>query len=257
MDGEGLLVVPTAEDWENDRYHLRDWHDDPECERLSTPTARRVLLHRLAEHYPDDVERPPVPHFVPYGESHQESLLHPRSKEFRSCSSPTIRVGACTRTTTTTPGAVRSRPARSSARRLRLRASVDQPAGRRSPEHARRRHRPHVQRPRRGSGRRASVRTRHPPAPCTKITEPASTTSSSASSTAQVPTTSSAPRTPRRRTAPARLPTASWSTSRRSTCSSWLSSIPRRSPRSTTRPPARSRKPLSSRKANKHEDFRS
>ncbi len=80
---KGYFVVPTAEDWENDRYHLRDWHDDPECERLSTPTGKIEFYSTgLAEHYPDDVERPPVPHFVPYGESHQESLLHPRSKEF-------------------------------------------------------------------------------------------------------------------------------------------------------------------------------
>lgn len=80
---KGYFVVPTAEDWENDRYHLRDWHDDPECERLSTPTGKIEFYSTgLAEHYPDDVERPPVPHFVPYGKSHQESLLHPRSKEF-------------------------------------------------------------------------------------------------------------------------------------------------------------------------------
>ncbi len=80
---KGYFVVPTAEDWENDRYHLRDWHEDAECERLSTPTGKIEFYSTgLAAHYPDDVERPPVPHFVPYGESHQESLLHPRSKEF-------------------------------------------------------------------------------------------------------------------------------------------------------------------------------
>lgn len=80
---KGYYVVPTAEDWENDRMHFRDWYNDAECEKLSTPTGKIEFYSTgLAEHYPDDVERPPVPHFVPYGESHQESLLHPRSKEF-------------------------------------------------------------------------------------------------------------------------------------------------------------------------------
>jgi len=80
---KGYFVVPTAKDWENDRYHFSDWYKDAECERLSTPTGKIEFYSTgLAEHYPDDVERPPVPHFVPYGESHQESLLHPRSKEF-------------------------------------------------------------------------------------------------------------------------------------------------------------------------------
>lgn len=80
---KGYYVVPTAKDWENDRCHLRGWYEDAESERLSTPTGKiEFYSTALAEHYPDDVERPPVPHFVPYGESHQESMLHPRSKEY-------------------------------------------------------------------------------------------------------------------------------------------------------------------------------
>ena len=36
----------------------------------------------LAEHFPDDDERPPVPHWIPYGESHQETLVCERAKEY-------------------------------------------------------------------------------------------------------------------------------------------------------------------------------
>ncbi|WP_139653289.1 molybdopterin-dependent oxidoreductase [Raoultibacter phocaeensis] len=80
---KGYFVVPTAENWENDRLHMRPWYEDPDSEPLSTPTGKvEFYSTALAEHYPDDVERPPVPHFVPYGESHTESLLHPRAKEY-------------------------------------------------------------------------------------------------------------------------------------------------------------------------------
>ena len=36
----------------------------------------------MAEHFPDDDERPPVPHIIPNGKRHQESLLCDRAKEF-------------------------------------------------------------------------------------------------------------------------------------------------------------------------------
>ncbi|MFA6807931.1 MAG: molybdopterin dinucleotide binding domain-containing protein, partial [Eubacteriales bacterium] len=35
-----------------------------------------------AEFFPDDKERQPVPHWIPYGESHQESESHPRSEKY-------------------------------------------------------------------------------------------------------------------------------------------------------------------------------
>ena len=80
---KGYFVVPTAENWENDRFHLRDWYNDPEAEKFNTPTGKIEFYSTgLAKYYPNDEERPPVPHFIPYGESHSESLLHPRAKEY-------------------------------------------------------------------------------------------------------------------------------------------------------------------------------
>jgi len=61
---------------------------------LKTPSGKiEFVSQNLAKHFPDDMERPPVPHWIPYGEQHQESLLHPRAKI--CCWCPIIRVGEC------------------------------------------------------------------------------------------------------------------------------------------------------------------
>ena len=80
---KGYYVVPTAEDWEDDPRGMRPFYDDPEGNPLITPTGLIEFKSTLLEQFfPDDEERPPVPHFVPYGESHSESLLHPRAQEY-------------------------------------------------------------------------------------------------------------------------------------------------------------------------------
>jgi trimethylamine-N-oxide reductase (cytochrome c) len=48
-----------------------------------TPTGKiEFYATGLAEHFPDDEERPPVPHYIPHGVSHQESLSHPKAQKF-------------------------------------------------------------------------------------------------------------------------------------------------------------------------------
>ena len=80
---KGYWVVPTDPDWESHPAGLIGFYEDPENHPLETPTGKlEFYSQRLAEHFPDDKERPPVPHFIPYGESHQESLLHPRAKKY-------------------------------------------------------------------------------------------------------------------------------------------------------------------------------
>ncbi|MEM2914991.1 MAG: hypothetical protein QXH91_06305 [Candidatus Bathyarchaeia archaeon] len=50
---------------------------------LETPTGKLEIVSKgLAEHFQDDNERPPLPHYIPYGKTHQESLLHPRAKKY-------------------------------------------------------------------------------------------------------------------------------------------------------------------------------
>lgn len=82
LEEKGYYVIPTAEDWEDDPVANTAFYNDPESNPLSTPTGKvEYYSTGLAEHYPDDKERPIVPGFVPYGETHTESMLHPRSKE--------------------------------------------------------------------------------------------------------------------------------------------------------------------------------
>jgi len=80
---KGYWVVPTDPKWEEYKPGLTDFYDDPENNPLTTPSGKiEFYSERLAKHFPGDKERPPVPHWIPYGESHQESLLHPRAKKY-------------------------------------------------------------------------------------------------------------------------------------------------------------------------------
>ncbi len=81
---KGYWVVPSdPEDGEKNKPGLRNFYDDPENNPLTTPSGKiEFYSARLEKHFPGDKERPPVPHWIPYGESHQESLLHPRAKKY-------------------------------------------------------------------------------------------------------------------------------------------------------------------------------
>lgn len=80
---KGYWMVPTAPDWQSHKAGMKSFYDDPEQNPLTTPSGKiEFYSERLARHFPDDKERPPVPHWVPYGESHQESLLHPRAQKY-------------------------------------------------------------------------------------------------------------------------------------------------------------------------------
>lgn len=77
------IVVPVADDWEEDAAGFANFCNDPEQYPLTTPTGLLEFKSTaLEEYFPDDEERPPVPHWVPYGKSHAESLLHERSKKY-------------------------------------------------------------------------------------------------------------------------------------------------------------------------------
>jgi anaerobic selenocysteine-containing dehydrogenase len=77
------FVVPTSPDWKQDPPGMRRFYDNPEANPLRTPTGKIEFESvGLKEHFADDDERPPVPHWIPYGETHQESLLHPRSRQY-------------------------------------------------------------------------------------------------------------------------------------------------------------------------------
>lgn len=76
-------VVPTSPDWKKDPPGLKKFYDDPKGNPLHTPTGKIEFESvGLKENFPDDEERPPVPHWIPYGKTHQESLLLPRAKDY-------------------------------------------------------------------------------------------------------------------------------------------------------------------------------
>jgi molybdopterin guanine dinucleotide-containing S/N-oxide reductase-like protein len=76
-------VVPTEPEWEKYPAGMYEFYKDPEKHPLKTPSGKLEFYSLgLAEHFPDDEERPPVPHWIPYGESHQESLQLPRARKY-------------------------------------------------------------------------------------------------------------------------------------------------------------------------------
>jgi len=80
---KGYFVIPTDPEWKKHSPGLLDFYQDPEKNPLKTPSGKiEFYSQNLAKHFPDDKERPPVPRWIPYGESHQESLLHPRAKQY-------------------------------------------------------------------------------------------------------------------------------------------------------------------------------
>jgi trimethylamine-N-oxide reductase (cytochrome c) len=80
---KGYYVIPTDPEWEKYPHGLIDFYEDPENNPLDTPSGKiEFYAQGLAKHFPDDDERPPVPHYIPYGESHQESFLHPKAKKY-------------------------------------------------------------------------------------------------------------------------------------------------------------------------------
>jgi len=83
LNEKGFYCVPPAEGWENDPVGRSDFLRDPETYPLKTPTGKiEFEATGLLENFPDDEERPPVPHWIPFGKTHQESRLHPRAEQY-------------------------------------------------------------------------------------------------------------------------------------------------------------------------------
>ena len=76
-------MIPTADGWEEDQAGFSPFYNQPEVNPLQTPTGKIEFYSTgLEEFFPDDKERQPIPKWIPFGESHQESLLHPRSEKY-------------------------------------------------------------------------------------------------------------------------------------------------------------------------------
>ena len=83
LNEKGYYVVPTAEGWEDVPAGFYNFYKDPEKYPLTTPTGKLEFESTgLKENFPDDLERPPVPKWVPFGISHQETLETERGKKY-------------------------------------------------------------------------------------------------------------------------------------------------------------------------------
>jgi anaerobic selenocysteine-containing dehydrogenase len=80
-----IFVVPCkeAEEVEKIPAGLYDFYRDPENNPLSTPTGKlEYYSTEIAKYTPDDPERPPVPHWIESGVSHDERLSSERAKKY-------------------------------------------------------------------------------------------------------------------------------------------------------------------------------
>ena len=82
---KGYYVPPTAPDWQDDPVGMQKFYEDPEANPLSTPSGKlEFYSQRLADNFPDDNERPPMPKWVVGGPgwTHDESLWGERCKKY-------------------------------------------------------------------------------------------------------------------------------------------------------------------------------
>ena len=77
----GYFVFPVAEDWEDDPPGLRLFYKDPEKNPLPTPSGKlEFYSKRLAENFPDDTERSPIPRWIEKSTMHDERVSCSRAK---------------------------------------------------------------------------------------------------------------------------------------------------------------------------------
>ncbi len=83
LNRKGYYVVPTADNWEDVPAGFYEFYKDPEKHPLSTPTGKLEFeATGLVKHFPDDLERPPVPKWIAKGISHEETIGTERSKKY-------------------------------------------------------------------------------------------------------------------------------------------------------------------------------
>ncbi len=83
LNEKGYYVIPTADNWEDVPAGFYNFYNEPEKYPLTTPTGKLEFESTgLKEHFPDDLERPPVPKWVARGISHEETLETERGKKY-------------------------------------------------------------------------------------------------------------------------------------------------------------------------------
>lgn len=76
-------MSPTRENWEEEPAGMIEFYEDPQAHPLETPTGKiEYYSTALAEHFPDDHVRGPVPHWIEETPEHQERISCERAKKY-------------------------------------------------------------------------------------------------------------------------------------------------------------------------------
>ena len=77
------FVAPTDPEWKKYPVGLSGFYNDPDKNPLGTPSGKiEFYSERLAKYFPDDKERPPMPHWVERGVNHDERISSERAKKY-------------------------------------------------------------------------------------------------------------------------------------------------------------------------------
>jgi molybdopterin guanine dinucleotide-containing S/N-oxide reductase-like protein len=80
---KGYFVFPIAKDWKKDPAGLFNFYKDPKANPLPTPSGKlEFYSERIAKHFPDDKERPPIPKWIEKSETHDERIGSNRAKVY-------------------------------------------------------------------------------------------------------------------------------------------------------------------------------
>jgi molybdopterin guanine dinucleotide-containing S/N-oxide reductase-like protein len=80
---KGYYVIPTDPEWEKHTPGMKNFYDDPKNNLLKTPSGKiEFYSQNLAKHFPDDKERPPVPHWIEKSDAHDDRLSSKRARKY-------------------------------------------------------------------------------------------------------------------------------------------------------------------------------
>ena len=80
---KGYYICPVAQEWQEDPAGLIGFYTNPDANPLDTPSGKLEFYSaRLAEHFPDDKERPPLPKWIEKGVTHDERISSERARMF-------------------------------------------------------------------------------------------------------------------------------------------------------------------------------
>ncbi|MGN1003642.1 MAG: molybdopterin-dependent oxidoreductase [Oscillospiraceae bacterium] len=80
---KGYFVAPVDPDWENHSAGMYDFYVDPKNNPLTTPSGLLEFeSQNLKKYFPDDKERPPVPHWIEKSDMHDERIGGTRAMKY-------------------------------------------------------------------------------------------------------------------------------------------------------------------------------